>query len=172
MKYLAYGIVPEPDGKKYFESDLKTEEQVVELLKYCRNSEAVISPAGWAFLTETFGMQRMFKLTKANTWMNFDTFADFEAMIKIEIDAHNGICGSMEGKEAIEIAQAYIEQRGINAKIDGEPQALGGWERINDPVWVVFADNLSKGGPIIDGINTYSIVVNTVSRKVEDVVLT
>lgn len=172
MKYLAYRIVPESDGKKYFESDLKTEEQVVELLKCCRNSEAVISPAGWTFLAETFGMQKMFELTKASKWINFDTFAGFEAMIKIEIDVHNGICGSMEGKEAIKIAQSYIERRGINARIDGEPQALGGWERINDPVWVVFADNLSKGGPIIDGNSTYSIVVNTVSRKVEDVVLT
>jgi hypothetical protein len=39
---------------------------------------------------------------------------------------------------------------------------------VDHPVWIVFAENLKKG-PFIDGVNEYSIVVSTQTRKVEDV---
>jgi hypothetical protein len=81
-------------------------------------------------------------------------------------------------EDAIKIAQDYLDNNStIHAKITGRAQYMNEWvldaflHTVDHPVWVVFADNL-KTGPFIDGVNEYSLVVSTKSRKVEDVRLT
>lgn len=85
----------------------------------------------------------------------------------------------MEKERAIEIAQEYIDSASnkIQAKLNGKCQFLDEWttdaflNQVHHPVWVVFADNLNTG-PFIDGVSEYSIVVSTLSEKVEDCRLT
>ncbi len=82
-------------------------------------------------------------------------------------------------EEAIKIAQAYIDNstNNIQAKITGRTQYMREWvmdaflHTVDHPVWIVFAENLNTG-PFIDGVNEYSIVVSTQTKKVEDVRLT
>ena len=81
-------------------------------------------------------------------------------------------------KEAIKIAQEYIDNNAdIHATITGHTQFMDEWvmdaylHTVDHPVWIVFAENL-KTGPFLDGVNEYSIVVSTKTRKVEDVRLT
>ena len=84
----------------------------------------------------------------------------------------------MTKDEAIKIAQEYVDNRNdIHATITGHVQSMDEWvmdayvHTVDHPVWIVFAENL-KTGPFIDGVNVYSIVVSTKTRKVEDVKLT
>jgi len=84
----------------------------------------------------------------------------------------------MTKEEAIKIAQEYVDNSSdIQAIITGHAQSMDEWlmdaylHTVDHPVWVVFAENL-KTGPFIDGVNEYSIVVSTKTRKVEDVRLT
>ena len=78
-------------------------------------------------------------------------------------------------EDAIKIAQEYIDDGlNIQASLTGRAQYMNEWvmdaylNTVDHPVWVVFAENLKKG-PFIDGVNEYSIVVSTQTRKVEDV---
>ena len=78
-------------------------------------------------------------------------------------------------EDAIKIAQEYIDNGfNIHASITGRAEYMNEWvvdaylHTVEHPVWVVFAENLKKG-PFIDGVNEYSIVVSTLTRKVEDV---
>ena len=78
-------------------------------------------------------------------------------------------------EDAIKIAHEYIDNGlNIHASITGRAQYMNEWvmdaylNTFDHPVWVVFAENLKKG-PFIDGVNEYSIVVSTQTRKVEDV---
>lgn len=78
-------------------------------------------------------------------------------------------------EDAIKIAQEYIDNgSNIHASITGRAQYMNDWvvdaylHSVDHPVWVVFAENLKKGS-FIDGVNEYSIVVSTQTRKVEDV---
>ncbi|MDH4472747.1 MAG: hypothetical protein QE487_09065 [Fluviicola sp.] len=81
-------------------------------------------------------------------------------------------------EDAIKIAQEYIDNSfNMHASITGRAQYMNEWvmdanlHTVDHPVWIVFAENL-KTGPFIDGVNEYSIVVSTKTRKVEDVRLT
>jgi hypothetical protein len=81
----------------------------------------------------------------------------------------------MTKEDAIKIAQEDIENTTkIQASINGRAQYMNEWvldaylHTVDHPVWVVFAENLNTG-PFIDGVNEYSIVVSTKTRKVEDV---
>ncbi len=78
-------------------------------------------------------------------------------------------------EDAIKIAQEYIDSGfNIHASITGHAQYMREWvldanlHAVDHPVWIVFAENLKKGA-FIDGVNEYSIVVSTQTRKVEDV---
>jgi hypothetical protein len=84
----------------------------------------------------------------------------------------------MTKEDALKIAQEYIDNSpNIDATITGRAQYMNEWvldaflHTVDHPVWVVFADNLNTG-PFIDGVNDYSLVVSTKTRKVEDVRLT
>ena len=84
----------------------------------------------------------------------------------------------MVKEEAIKIAQEYIDNSNdIHATITGHAQSMDEWvmdaylNAVDHPVWIVSAEN-QKTGPFIDGMNMYSIVVSTKTRKVEDVRLT
>lgn len=84
----------------------------------------------------------------------------------------------MTKEDALKIAQEYIDNTpNIDATLTGRAQYLNEWvldaflHTVDHPVWVVFADNLNTG-PFIDGVNEYSLVVSTKTRKVEDVRLT
>lgn len=94
---------------------------------------------------------------------NLDDLIYYEFMIK---------------EDALQIAQAYIDNSfNMHASITGRVQYMNEWvmdanlHTVDHPVWIVFAKNL-KTGPFIDGVNEYSIVVSTKTRKVEDVRLT
>ena len=78
----------------------------------------------------------------------------------------------MTKEDAIKIAQDYIDNNTkIQASIKGHAQYMNEWvldaylHTVDHPVWVVFAENLNTG-PFIDGVNEYSIVVSTKTRKV------
>ena len=78
-------------------------------------------------------------------------------------------------EDALKIAQEYIDNSpNIDATLTGRAQYLNEWvldaflHIVDHPVWVVFAENLNTG-PFIDGVNEYSLVVSTKTRKVEDV---
>ena len=84
----------------------------------------------------------------------------------------------MTKEDALKIAQEYIDNSpNIDATLTGRVQYMNEWvldaflHTVDHPVWVVFADNLNTG-PFIDGVNEYSLVVSTKTRKVEDVRLT
>jgi len=84
----------------------------------------------------------------------------------------------MTKEDALKIAQEYIDNSpNIDATLTGRAQYMNEWvldaflHAVDHPVWVVFADNLNTG-PFIDGVNEYSLVVSTKTRKVEDVRLT
>lgn len=84
----------------------------------------------------------------------------------------------MTKEDALKIAQEYIDNSSnIQATLTGRAQYMNEWvldaflHTVDHPVWVVFADNLNTG-PFIDGVNDYSLVVSTKTRKVEDVRLT
>ena len=84
----------------------------------------------------------------------------------------------MNNEEALKIAQEYIDNSpNIDATLTGRAQYMNEWvldaflHTVDHPVWVVFAENLNTG-PFIDGVNDYSLVVSTKTRKVEDVRLT
>lgn len=84
----------------------------------------------------------------------------------------------MTKEDALKIAQEYIDNSSnIDANLTGRAQYMNEWvldaflHTVDHPVWVVFADNLNTG-PFIDGVNDYSLVVSTKTRKVEDVRLT
>ena len=84
----------------------------------------------------------------------------------------------MTKEDALKIAQEYIDNSpNIDATLTGRAQYLNEWvldaflHTVDHPVWVVFAENLNTG-PFIDGVNDYSLVVSTKTRKVEDVRLT
>lgn len=81
-------------------------------------------------------------------------------------------------EDALKIAQEYIDNSpNIDATLTGRAQYMNEWvldaflHTVDHPVWVVFAENLNTG-PFIDGVNDYSLVVSTKTRKVEDVRLT
>lgn len=81
-------------------------------------------------------------------------------------------------EDALKIAQQYIDNStDIQASITGHAQFMNEWvmdaylHTVDHPVWIVFAENV-KTGPFLDGVNEYSIVVSTKTRKVEDVRLT
>ena len=84
----------------------------------------------------------------------------------------------MTKEDALKIAQEYIDNSpNIDATLTGRAQYMNEWvfdaflHTVEHPVWVVFAENLNTG-PFIDGVNDYSLVVSTKTRKVEDVRLT
>lgn len=84
----------------------------------------------------------------------------------------------MTKEDALKIAQEYVDNSpNIDATLTGRAQYMNEWvldaflHTVDHPVWVVFADNLNTG-PFIDGVNEYSLVVSTKTRKVEDVRLT
>ncbi len=84
----------------------------------------------------------------------------------------------MNKEDALKIAQEYIDNSpNIHATLTGRAQYMNEWvldaflHTVDHPVWVVFAENLNTG-PFIDGVNEYSLVVSTKTRKVEDVRLT
>lgn len=84
----------------------------------------------------------------------------------------------MTKEDALKIAQEYIDNSpNIDATLTGRAQYMNEWvldaflHTVDHPVWVVFAENLNTG-PFIDGVNDYSLVVSTKTRKVEDVRLT
>ena len=97
-------------------------------------------------------------------------------MIDMSLQAIDSIENHFMIKEdAIKIAQEYIDNGfNIHASITGHAQYMREWvldanlNTVDHPVWIVFAENLKKG-PFIDGVNEYSIVVSTQTRKVEDV---
>lgn len=81
----------------------------------------------------------------------------------------------MTKEDALKIAQEYIDNSpNIDATLTGRAQYMNEWvldaflHTVDHPVWVVFAENLNTG-PFIDGVNEYSLVVSTKTRKVEDV---
>ena len=100
-------------------------------------------------------------------------------LLSEQSDQDNKIKNHLMTKEdALIIAQKYIDNNtNIQARIKGHTQYMNEWvmdaylHKVEHPVWVVFAENLNTG-PFIDGVNDYSIVVSTKTRKVEDVRLT
>ena len=75
-------------------------------------------------------------------------------------------------KEALDIAQAYIDSKGLNAELTGKAQWLSEWtdysflHEVNHPVWVVFANNLSAR---MEGTYEYNFAISILTKKVEDV---
>lgn len=85
------------------------------------------------------------------------------------MDFGGHILDDMTPEQGIEIAKKYIDGR-ESIKITGQTQFMSNWYNHDYPVWIVFADNLSKS-PIIDGVSTYSIVISIKTREVKDMIL-
>ncbi|WP_435261856.1 hypothetical protein [Tenacibaculum sp. nBUS_03] len=83
---LAYRKYPEPNGTEYFEYDLKTDQQIIELFDYCQILEAVINKNGWIYLINKFGFEKMFELNNKSGWMNCESLSEYKFDIKNEIN--------------------------------------------------------------------------------------
>lgn len=83
--FLAYRKYPEPNGKKYFKSDLLDKQQVIELFDYCQILEAIITKQGWKFLIEKYGFEELYVFNKESCWGDYESFLDFKEDIQLKL---------------------------------------------------------------------------------------
>lgn len=83
---LAYYIYPIPKGREYTETDLQNPANVVELFGYCVILEGMITKAGWRFLIETYGYERLYEMDKEALWNDSDTIEEYIEWVMYEIE--------------------------------------------------------------------------------------
>lgn len=85
MEVLAYRKYPKPKGTTYYQSNLNSEQKIIQLFDYCQILEAIITKKGWIFLIETFGIKKLFELNNTSGWQDCDSISEFKLYIEGEI---------------------------------------------------------------------------------------
>jgi len=85
-KCLAYRIYPEPKGTEYFESDLVTDKQIIELFDYCQILEAIINEEGWIHLIENFEFEKLFEFNNISGWIDCESLSEYELYVQAELE--------------------------------------------------------------------------------------
>ena len=68
---------PSHDGKNYYEEDLKDEKTVEELFDYCGIQDGFIKPAGWKFLSEYYGYEKLYEINERSGYLWVDSVEEF-----------------------------------------------------------------------------------------------
>lgn len=87
---LAYRIYPEPQGTIYYKSDLVDEKNVEILFDYCQIGQAIINKAGWEFLIDFYGYEKLFEINERSGWFWADDMDDFLEYIKMYMGYSEG----------------------------------------------------------------------------------
>ncbi|MCL2387062.1 MAG: hypothetical protein FWC89_05860 [Defluviitaleaceae bacterium] len=83
---LAWYKYPLPKGTAYFENELKQPSIVIEIFDYCQILLAYITKAGWDFLIEYYGYDRLFILNEKSGWFDCSTIAEFIKYVQSEYE--------------------------------------------------------------------------------------
>ncbi len=81
---IAYRIYPAPNGTIYSDKNVKSIDDVIELLDYCQIAEAMISKKGWDYLVKKFSLPELYKANKVSDWFDCETIEEFIAAIEYE----------------------------------------------------------------------------------------
>ena len=84
-KVLAFYRYPEPKGTKYFRGDLTDPNTVIEVFNYCQILLAIITKAGWEFLIDHYGYEKLFELDRISDWKDCNSLTEYKAEIDYEM---------------------------------------------------------------------------------------
>jgi len=78
---LAFYKYPEPNGREYFKDDFTNPNTVVEVFDYCQILLAYITKAGWKFLVDHYGYEKMFELNITSGWIDCNSLSEYKAAV-------------------------------------------------------------------------------------------
>ena len=84
---LGWYQFPEPEGRGYWEEDLRDPALVKELFDYCQILYAVISKEGWDFLLSTHGLEELYRVDRGSGWHDSPNLDTFRADVEMERSA-------------------------------------------------------------------------------------
>ena len=84
-KVLAFYIYPEPKGTEYLRDDLADPNTVIRVFDYCQILLASITKAGWEFLVDHYGYEKLFELDRISAWKNCDSVTEYKTEIEYEM---------------------------------------------------------------------------------------
>ncbi|MCL1792276.1 MAG: hypothetical protein FWG34_00245 [Oscillospiraceae bacterium] len=114
---LAWYKYPEPKGTYYFEEELKHPDKVTEIFDYCQILLAHISKAGWDFLTDYYGYEKLFLLNKKSGWFDCSAINEFIECVQLEYESSNG--KELDMKKYIDYNGFKYEYLGNGCKATG-----------------------------------------------------
>lgn len=83
---LAFRIYPLPNGTNYGYNELANPQNVISIFDYCQILEAVITKAGWNFLIDYYGYNKLFKINNKSDWLDCSNIDEFILEIQNQID--------------------------------------------------------------------------------------
>lgn len=91
LAYYHYPFVANQEIKEYSREDLMKSTKVEELFDYCQILEAYITNAGWEFLIQFYGYQRLYEIDKKSGWLtergeNPDDIEEYIKWVEYEMD--------------------------------------------------------------------------------------
>lgn len=82
---MACYIYPLPTGTEYTKENLKSCDTVIELFGYCEILEGLITKAGWQFLIDFYGYDKLYEMDKEALWYDGESIEDYINWVKYEI---------------------------------------------------------------------------------------
>lgn len=70
LAYYFYPFAHNRNVREYTEAELKNPAIVEEVFDYCQIREAQITEAGWAFLIQHYGYEKLFEIDKRSGWLS------------------------------------------------------------------------------------------------------
>ena len=83
---LAFYRYPEPNGTEYFRAEFADSDKVIEVFDYCQIWLADITKAGWKFLVDHYGYEKLFELNRKSGWVDCNSLNEYKAIIEYEMN--------------------------------------------------------------------------------------
>ena len=71
--------------REYTKEELMNPEKVEELFSYCSILQAYIKAAGWRFLIDYYGYEKLFEIDKRSLWIDEDTLEEYIESVEVMI---------------------------------------------------------------------------------------
>lgn len=89
LAYYFYPFEPNKNISEYTEEDLRDPKKIEELFDYCQILEGHITKAGWQYLIDTYGYERLYEIDKRSGWLSGrsdnDTLEEYIQWVKYEM---------------------------------------------------------------------------------------
>lgn len=85
-KALAWYMYPEPNGRYYYEDELKNPNTVIEIFDYCQILLGTIQKLGWKFLVNYYGYERLFEFNNESGWEDCESLSEYKSVIEYHMN--------------------------------------------------------------------------------------